>query len=149
MKGSRLSTQMLRRRGRAALQIVAFLAALGLFAAVVARVVGAPAPAPIPGPDGSTRFGIPLSQRKAIYETILSQVHRWRRNAAMVRHRAFNRHVVFMAQLSAHVRRLAVRHHVSATQLWLVVDEGIRNHWTSGRYPPLPATVVPLSLTTR
>jgi hypothetical protein len=46
------------------------------------------------------------------------------------------------------VRSLASSHHVSVTQVYLVLDEGIRKHWPGPDGNPLPATVPPLDLRT-
>lgn len=43
------------------------------------------------------------------------------------------------------VRQSAARHHVSLTQVYLVLDEGIREHWLAPDGKPLPATTPPLN----
>lgn len=44
------------------------------------------------------------------------------------------------------VREAAQRHNVSETQVYLVLDEGIRNHWPAPNGEPLPATTPPLNI---
>lgn len=42
------------------------------------------------------------------------------------------------------MRLLATEHKLSLTQLYLILDEGIRNHWPGPDGAPLPATTPPL-----
>lgn len=44
------------------------------------------------------------------------------------------------------VRAAAAKHKVSISQVYLVLDEGIREHWPAPDGKPLPATTPPLSL---
>jgi hypothetical protein len=44
------------------------------------------------------------------------------------------------------VRAAAAKFHVSISQVYLVLDEGIREHWLAPNGQPLPATTPPLSL---
>jgi len=45
-------------------------------------------------------------------------------------------------------RTLAVKHKISLSQVYLILDEGIRNHWPGPDGQPLPATTPPLDLRT-
>ena len=44
------------------------------------------------------------------------------------------------------MRLLAVKFHISLTQMYLILDEGIRNHWPGPDGAPLPAVSPPLDL---
>ena len=44
------------------------------------------------------------------------------------------------------VREAALRHNVTATQVYLVLDEGIRNHWLAPNGQPLPGNTPPLNI---
>lgn len=44
------------------------------------------------------------------------------------------------------VRTVAAKYHVTYTQTYLVLDEGIRNHWPAPDGKPLPATSPPLNI---
>ena len=42
------------------------------------------------------------------------------------------------------LRQMALTHRLSLSQLYLILDEGIRNHWPGADGSPLPATTPPL-----
>ena len=44
------------------------------------------------------------------------------------------------------LRALAAKYKVSLTQMYLVLDEGLRNHWPGPDGTPLPATTPPLDM---
>lgn len=149
MNGPRVSTQLLRRFARPALQLVAALAAGVYLVYVIVTTVAAPRPAPVPPTVAGARFGVALETRQKLYGELLRQAARFRRNARMVRRRPYNQEMIFLAQVAHFVARSAPLHSLSPAQVWLIVDEGIRNHWTIPGFAPLPVRVVPLSLKTR
>ena len=113
---------------------------------VTAPIWSTPEPLPLPrdGADG-TRFGLPEAERRAIFARLANQEPVFRR---MARAR-FGTHAWSVEDDRARmekdtVRTLARKHGINLSQVYLVLDEGIRKRWTGLRKKPLPATTPPL-----
>jgi len=74
-----------------------------------------------------------LAERKRAIETNTWQGHLWSREDDRGWYE------------SKAVYEAAHRHHVSVSQVYLVLDEGIRNHWPAPNGEPLPATTPPFN----
>lgn len=130
-----------------ATQVLALLAAVFALRSVTWRVLRASAPADLPGdgPNG-VRFGLLEDLRHEIFREISSGEPAARSRAAQAfpgdpwsieDHRAsFERDIV---------RGIAQRRGLSLSQVYLVLDEGIRQHWPGPDGKPLSGKSSPLS----
>lgn len=126
------------------------LLGLGLLAWLLAPIARAERPAPVPPDTQDTaagqRFGLPASERRAIFTELaaLEPDHRAKAKEAFPEqewsqedHRcAFERDAV---------RNLAARRSLSMTQVYLILDEGIRERWPDAQGHVLRATTVPVT----
>lgn len=98
--------------------------------------------------SGDARFGVPLETRKAIFLDLATA----ERAARAEGHRRFpgpdlawsaeDHRAAFERK---EVARLAGAHGLNITQIYLILDQGIRNHWPGPDGEPLDATTVPLN----
>jgi hypothetical protein len=121
------------------------LACAAAVCVVVIRPIVLPPMAPLPAPSGEERFGLGLRKRRAIFAELAadqeSAAERGREAfpddpwSAQDHRGAFERD---------DFRAIAQKHGVTLTQVHLVFDEGIREHWTGPDDRPIDPTVVPL-----
>ncbi len=118
---------------------------LVLLAIIVAGVVSSAPPAAVPPPDGDRLFGIDEERRREIFTRITRHEHFARSMAAeQFPHHAWSRSDAYFGHMRDLVVHLALIHDLHASQIFLVFDEGIRNHWPDDRGNPLPASTTPL-----
>lgn len=105
------------------------------------------APPPLPPDHGDVRFGVPLTTRKAVFTELAKQEPASRAKG----HQAFpgpeldwsaEDHRAGFERKS--VAAAMARHKLSMTQVYLILDEGIRQHWAGPDGEPLRPTTVPL-----
>lgn len=93
------------------------------------------------------RFRLPERTRREIFgEIAVSEVADRQR---AIEHDKWNGHLWSREDDRGHferveLRAVAVRHKISLSQVYLILDEGIRNHWPGPDGNPLPATTPPL-----
>jgi hypothetical protein len=135
------------RRGTAARVVngAGWLAALALSVHLVGSVLAAPPPRELPAAQGDQRFGVPEADRRAIFESIASHAEGWWRRASRFPD-DWSRFDDFNSQLAYQVGALASQYGLSITQVFLIYDEGTRNHWSENVGEPrgLPVNLVPL-----
>jgi hypothetical protein len=115
-------------------------------------VFSAPPPAPIraEGP-GDQRFELDEKTRKSIFAELAAlELSERKRN---IDQNTWNGHLWSREddrgwQERVLARSLARRHNVSISQIFLVLEEGIRSKWPAPDGKPLPANVEPLNLRT-
>jgi hypothetical protein len=120
--------------------------AIVAIAHVTAPIWSAPAPQPLP-PDGTdgTRFGLPEAQRRAVFARLANQEPVSRRIAqGRFGTQAWSVEDDRARMEKDTARTLARRHGINLSQVYLVLDEGIRKGWTGLRGQRLPATTPPL-----
>jgi hypothetical protein len=128
---------------RGALQGVALAAAL-VFFVIRAHAVLAPAAKAVVPPDGDgTRFGVSLAERHAIFSEIAAAEQSWRARPPRFPGQPWSTEDDVMAVVRDTARASAVRHQLNLTQVYLIFDEGLRDHWP-GPQGPLPTTIVSL-----
>ena len=98
----------------------------------------------LPRDEADTRFGLDEHERRAIFGEVVSDEPRARKDG----------HEHFADPWSAEddraagerdkAREVAHAHAVNLTQVYLVLDEGIRAHWPGPDGKPIDATTVPL-----
>jgi len=109
-------------------------------------VEGREAP-PIARDDGSSRFGLPLDKRKAIFNEIAAAEPQAILNGKTsfpgkeLEWSAEDHRGAFERQT---VAAMVVKYGVTTTQVYLCLDEGIRNHWPGPDGKPLNPHTVPL-----
>lgn len=94
------------------------------------------------------RFRLPERTRREIFAELADAEMVERRRA--IEQNTWNGHAWSREDDRGHferveARRLAAKHHVSLTQIYLVLDEGIREHWEGPDGRTLPATTPPLT----
>lgn len=94
------------------------------------------------------RFRLPERTRREIFEELAEAEIAERHRA--IEQNTWNGHAWSREDDRGHYERvearvLAAKYHVSLTQIYLVLDEGIRNHWPGPDGEPLPATTPPLT----
>lgn len=120
-----------------------------------AKVATAPLVAAKPPPTIATediegyRFRIPDEIRHAIFDELATAELAERERA--IKQNTWNGHAWSREDDRGHFERVAVRaaaskYKVSIAQVYLVLDEGIRERWPAPNGEPLPATTPPLSL---
>jgi hypothetical protein len=133
--------------GSLVMRALAAVAALVAVRSVALPVLRAPAPADLPGdgPNGA-RFGLGEERRHEIFREIVAGEPAARARAAQAfpgdawstedDRAAFERDTV---------RALAQRSQLSLSQVYLVLDEGIRDHWPGPDGKPVSAQSYPLA----
>ena len=105
--------------------------------------------AALPAPTSTTRYGLTEEQRRAIFQELAINERAERRRAieqnTWAGH-AWSRDDDLGYVQRTRVRELAVQHNLSASQVYLVLEEGIRSHWLGPDAQALPATCAPISL---
>ena len=152
LAGKWLSGDRVRVRSRRALYTVllATSAALGWGAAqtwsAIAPVVRTKPPPPLPPDRGDERFGLPLTTRKQIFAEFAAAEPGGRAegkrafNGPGLKWSAEDHRGAFERQKAA---TLSARFPVSLTQVYMCLDEGIRERWPGPDGQPLdPHTVV-------
>ncbi len=119
---------------------------------VVARDMTRPlrtaqAPAPLPPDHGDVKFGVPLAVRKQVFEELAAAEPSAREEGK----KAFGG---FALEWSAEdhrggferktVANIGAAKHLSVTQVYLILDEGIRERWPGPDGQPLSPLVAPL-----
>lgn len=110
-------------------------------------LVTAPPPPALPPDSGDTRFGVPLATRKKVFEEFAVAEPMGRAEGKKgfpgyeLAWSAEDHRGAFERQKAA---ELSVRYRLSLTQVYLILDEGIREHWPAPDGEPLTPTTVPL-----
>jgi len=116
---------------------------------IVAPMLREPEPPPIPQPTPTERFGMPEAVRREVFRELADAEIQERRRAIMMNTwggHAWSREDDLGYVQRARAREVARRYHLSLTQVYLVLDEGIRNRWPGPDGQPLRATSEPISL---
>lgn len=114
-----------------------------------APLLNAKLPIPIPSQEiEDYRFRMPERTRREIFEAIAEAEQAERARA--VEKNTWNGHLWSREDDRGHYERvffraLAKRYNISLTQVYLVLDEGIRAKWPGPDGQPLPATTPPLN----
>lgn len=109
-----------------------------------------PPPTPrVPAPTSMTRFGLTEPVRREIFRE-LADGETSERASAIARN-SWNGHLWSRFDDLGYVQRakareLAQRNNISLSQVYLVLDEGIRERWPASNGQPLPPNAEPLSL---
>ena len=118
--------------------------------AVTQPLLSARPPAPIPTEEiDDYRFRLPERVRREIFTELATAELAERERA--IKANTWNGHVWSREDDRGHYERVAARaaaarHKVSLTQVYLVLDEGLREQWLAPDGKPLPATTPPLSI---
>lgn len=110
-------------------------------------LVTAKPPPPLPPDSGDTRFGVPLATRKKVFEELAAAEPNGRAEGKKgfpgyeLAWSAEDHRGAFERQKAA---ELASRYHLSLTQVYLILDEGIRERWPGPDGEPLTPYTVPL-----
>ncbi|MCA9523889.1 MAG: hypothetical protein KC609_23130 [Myxococcales bacterium] len=131
-------------------QVIALLLVLAAASWIAAATVQRQRVRRVPSDTAGSRFGVPLEQRRAIFDLVTGKALRWR---AEVRRRVpdnpYYRELEFHLRLRRFVRRLARAKSLDPTQVWLIVDEGIRRHWKTPRGKGFEPVIEPVKPGTR
>ncbi|HQY61169.1 MAG: hypothetical protein IPF92_14640 [Myxococcales bacterium] len=125
---------------------LAFCFGIGVAGRCLRPLAFAKRPVPIPGDtaDGH-RFGLSLADRKAIFAEIAAAEPEQRSQAkAAFPGQEWSQEDHRCAFERDSVRSIAARRSLSLTQVYLVLDEGIRDHWPDPQGKPLTPTTVPV-----
>lgn len=104
-------------------------------------------PAPLPADQGDVAYGVPLETRKQIFAELAAAEPAARAegkksfNGPGLEWSADDHRGAFERKL---VASLTGKYRLSTTQVYLVLDEGIRSHWPGPDGKPLEATTTPL-----
>jgi hypothetical protein len=115
--------------------------------ALVGPLVNAHPPPPIPNEEiDDYRFKLPERTRREIFTELATAELAERRRA--IQGNTWNGHLWSREDDRGHyervkVREVAARHKISLSQVYLVLDEGIRSKWPAPDGQPLPATTPP------
>lgn len=114
-------------------------------------LVRTPAPPVVPASNSMTRFGMTEAVRRDIFRELAESEIAERRRA--ITQNTWNGHAWSRFDDLGYVQRargreVAARHGVSLTQVYLVLDEGIRQRWPGPDGQPLSPLVEPLQLRT-
>lgn len=140
------------RPNRTLIVAVAAASAVALiYASVWVRRTVAPLTTAVPpaelvdqGPDGE-RFGLPLAKRREIFtEFATAEPNSRSQGVAGFPGQPWSQEDHRCAFERETARTMAVRHGISLTQVYLVLDEGIREKWLGPDGKPLPPKTVPL-----
>jgi hypothetical protein len=144
---------------RAAWGVVLLLSLQALSIAAFVRVartalgpmVRNPAPPAIPQPTSMTRFGMTEDRRREVFRELADAEFSERRRA-IEQHtwggHAWSREDDLGYVQRARAREVAARYGLSLSQMYLVLDEGIRQRWPGPDGQPLRGTSEPINLRT-
>lgn len=133
---------------RIAMTLIVFYVAYGRWKALVQPMLRAKAPATIPNQEvDDYRFRLPLRTRQEIFAEMAAGEIAERKRA--VDQNTWKGHLWSREDDRGYVektllRQLAARHNVSLSQLYLVLDEGIRERWLGPDGQSLRGTTPPL-----
>ena len=121
-----------------------------LLVVLVVGVVRSAPPVPVPPPEGDGRFGLEEERRREIFTRITRHEH-FSRSMAKEQFpgHARSQSDAYFGHMRDLVVHLARKHGLHTSQIFLVFDEGIREHWPDDRGNPLTATTEPLRPRTR
>lgn len=114
------------------LSILLLLLAVAFGGVIVAFVRARDVVHRVPRGTERSRFGVPLAIRKDVFARIAGSAARWR--AALkrrIRDQPYYRELDFHRRLRDMVKRVARSRSLQSSQVWLIVDEGIRRGWKS------------------
>ncbi len=117
--------------------------------AMAAPLVKAKPPIPIPSEEiEDYRFRLPERTRREIFEQIAENEQALREHALQTN--SWNGHLWSREDDRGHFerlffRKLAKQHNISLSQVYLILDEGLRAKWPGPDGKPLPATTPPLN----
>ena len=142
---------------RSPIVLVLVLCANAMGLAVLVRTVRAtlgpmyrtPAPRPVPQPTSMERFGMTETIRREIFAELADAEVNERRRAITMNTwggHAWSREDDLGYVQRARAREVAQRYRVSLSQVFLVLDEGIRRRWPGPDGLPLRGTSEPISL---
>lgn len=128
---------------------LAFVVLVRRVDALVSPLLHAKPPTPIPSEEiEDYRFRLPERTRREIFEEIATAELAERERA--VEQHTWGGHLWSREDDRGHYERVALRtiaqkYRISLTQGYLILDEGIRNHWLAPNGEPLPATTPPVN----
>ena len=149
-----LSGEAVRIRTRRALVILVGVSAIAFgyagsrISKTMAPLVHAKPPPPLPPDQGDVRFGVPLATRKEIFDEFAKAEPSARAEGVKgfpgpgMEWSAEDHRGAFERQKAA---ALSARYRLSLTQVYLCLDEGIRERWPGPDGKPLEARTVPLN----
>lgn len=112
---------------------------------MLAPITSAPHPARLQDGPGDVRYGLDLAARKAIFaEVAATEPHSREQGVAGFPGQPWSQEDHRAAFERDAVRSIAARRGLNLTQIYLVLDEGIRSQWPGPDGKPLRATSVPL-----
>jgi len=119
--------------------------ALGYFVYLVRPIVRAPRPALVPADTADSRFGVPEAIRRRVFRAVADRMeHDHGSAAARFPGEPWSVEDDLAGLERDEARAAAAGEHLSLTQVYLILDEGIRQHWLTDYGHPLPATITPL-----
>lgn len=133
---------------RIAITLVAFSFAYAATARTVRPLFAKKAPKPIAADTAGARFGVSDDVRHAVFNEIAAA-----EPAAVANGKASFAGPALEWSAEDHrgaferqtVAAMMSKHHLSMTQVYLILDEGIRNHWPGADGKPLNPRTVPLN----
>ena len=123
------------------------LVAGGNEALVITRGIwSAEVPAPLPADAAGSRFGVAEETRRQVFNEIAAEdpAGRERAREHFPADQVWRREDDRSASERDTVRGLAASHHLNVTQVYLILDEGIREGWPGADGKPLNPKTVPL-----
>ena len=109
------------------------------------RLMDKPAPAPLPEPRAVEAFGLPEEERLDIWDELMEgEKSRWKRARDHFPDHEWSQQDDYAHHLKNDVVRVARERKLHHSIVFLVLDEGIRNHWPGPDGEPLDARPVPL-----
>jgi hypothetical protein len=108
-----------------------------------------PEPPPVPQRRGNERFGMTETVRRDVFRELADAEINERRRAITMNTwggHAWSREDDLGYVQRARAREVAARYRLTLTQMYLVLDEGIRERWPGPDGEPLRATSEPISL---
>ena len=130
---------------RIAVTLVTFAFACSFTVKTVRPLFSKKPPKPIAADAEGSRFGVSDAVRHAVFDEIAaaepSAIANGKSSFPGMPWSAEDHRGAFERQTEAAVMR---KHHLSMTQVYLILDEGIRNHWPGPNGQPLNPHTVPL-----
>jgi len=130
---------------RASVQVVALTFAATTLLRTVKPLFHAPPVPPIPPDHDGERFGVSEEQRRAIFKRIADiDVGAVAMSQSKFPGMPWSQGDDQAAYERNAARSYAVQYRLNLAQIYLIIDEGIRNHWPASDGQPLRATITPL-----
>ncbi len=132
------------KKHRTVIQLALLLIPIFYFANIILELTKN-SPEPLEYTDHARRFGIETKKRKAIFQQLVLESPKWqKRSKNRFPNLRWRQEDDYHWAEKRFVHQLANQHGIHYSQVYMILDEGTRNHWQGPDGKMLPVSTVPL-----